>query len=115
MADVGKTGGYLQRLFGLDWKVALVTGATGGIGQELALGLAGAGAQVVVSGRREAQLAAIRDRIEAAGGSAGIVPFIEFFQTTREGAAKGVVRLDLAAERSQQPSHSQGGLSHDLE
>ncbi len=65
---------YLHRLFGLEGKVALVTGASGGIGQELALGLAGAGAQVVVSGRREARLAEIRDRITTAGGAAAVVP-----------------------------------------
>jgi NAD(P)-dependent dehydrogenase (short-subunit alcohol dehydrogenase family) len=65
---------YLQSLFGLEGKIALVTGATGGIGQELALGLARAGAQVVVSGRRQAQLAEIRDWITAAGGGVAVVP-----------------------------------------
>src|SRR5688500_12204816 len=64
---------YLQTLFGLEGKIALVTGAAGGIGQELALGLARAGARVVVSGRREEQLAEIRERIQAAGGIAAAV------------------------------------------
>jgi NAD(P)-dependent dehydrogenase (short-subunit alcohol dehydrogenase family) len=64
---------YLQSLFGLERKIALVTGATGGIGQELALGLARAGARVVVSGRREEQLAEIRERIATAGGAAAVV------------------------------------------
>ena len=36
---------YLKSLFGLEDKVALVTGASGGIGQELALGLARRGAK----------------------------------------------------------------------
>jgi NAD(P)-dependent dehydrogenase (short-subunit alcohol dehydrogenase family) len=64
---------YLSSLFGLEGKVALVTGAAGGIGQELALGLARAGARVVVNGRREEQLVAIRERISAAGGAAAVV------------------------------------------
>jgi NAD(P)-dependent dehydrogenase (short-subunit alcohol dehydrogenase family) len=38
---------YLDRLFGLDGKTILVTGASRGIGATLAAGLAGAGAQVV--------------------------------------------------------------------
>ncbi len=38
--------------FRLDGKVAVVTGGTSGIGRAMALGLAGAGASVVATGRR---------------------------------------------------------------
>jgi NAD(P)-dependent dehydrogenase (short-subunit alcohol dehydrogenase family) len=42
---------YLQKLFGLDGKVAVVIGGTGVLGGELASGLAQAGAHIVVAGR----------------------------------------------------------------
>jgi NAD(P)-dependent dehydrogenase (short-subunit alcohol dehydrogenase family) len=42
---------YLQKLFGLDGKVAVVIGGTGVLGGELCSGLAQAGARVVVAGR----------------------------------------------------------------
>ncbi len=41
--------GTLQRLFGLEGKTALITGAGGGLGSELAAGLAGAGAAVALA------------------------------------------------------------------
>ena len=51
-------------------KVALVTGATSGIGRETALQFAREGARVVLSGRREPQGRAVVSEIEAAGGEA---------------------------------------------
>jgi NADP-dependent 3-hydroxy acid dehydrogenase YdfG len=49
-------------------KVALVTGASSGIGEAAALSLAGAGASVAVSGRRKERLDSLVRRIEQAGG-----------------------------------------------
>lgn len=54
-------------------KVAIVTGATSGIGKAAALLFAERGAKVVVAGRREAEGCAVVDAIEAAGGSAVFV------------------------------------------
>jgi NAD(P)-dependent dehydrogenase (short-subunit alcohol dehydrogenase family) len=54
-------------LFDLSNRVALVVGGTSGIGRTLALGLAGAGADVVVTGRREALVDAAAADIEACG------------------------------------------------
>ncbi len=58
----------------LDGKVALVTGASSGIGEAAAIALAGAGAKVAVNGRRAGRLADLVKRIEAAGGTAFALP-----------------------------------------
>jgi len=50
-------------LFDLRGKVAVITGATGGIGRGLSLALAGAGANVALLGRREDELAELAETI----------------------------------------------------
>jgi 3-oxoacyl-[acyl-carrier protein] reductase len=57
-------------MFSLKEKVALVTGASQGIGRETALALAEAGAKVVAAARNEEKLAALVNEIIAAGGEA---------------------------------------------
>jgi len=56
--------------FALEGKVALVTGASRGIGRAIALRLARAGARVAVSSRKLENVQAVADEIEAAGGEA---------------------------------------------
>lgn len=58
----------------LDGQVALVTGATAGLGYRFAKVLANAGAQVAVAGRRTDRLDALVAEIEAAGGRALACP-----------------------------------------
>jgi NAD(P)-dependent dehydrogenase (short-subunit alcohol dehydrogenase family) len=53
--------------FDLRGRVAVVVGATSGIGRALALGLADAGADVVPTGRREAQVDEVASAVEARG------------------------------------------------
>ena len=56
--------------FSLEGKVAVVTGASRGIGRAVALRLAGANAKVVVSSRKLENVQAVADEIEAKGGEA---------------------------------------------
>ena len=60
--------GYLKDMFGLDGKVALVTGGGRGIGQVVAIGLAKAGASIAIFSRTGADETV--KLIEAAGGKA---------------------------------------------
>src|SRR2546421_1114229 len=55
-------------------RIALVTGASRGIGQATALALARAGAHVVALARTVGGLEELDDAIRAAGGSATLVP-----------------------------------------
>lgn len=63
----------MLELFSLKGKVALVTGASRGLGRPMAKGLAAAGAHVVLVARNEAGLNDVRAEIEQAGGSASVL------------------------------------------
>ena len=60
--------------FDLSGRVALVTGASSGLGSRFARILAGAGAAVVLAARRAERLQALEAAIRAAGGQAIAVP-----------------------------------------
>src|SRR6201996_6114808 len=63
--------------FGLQDKIAVVTGASQGIGRAIALGLAQAGAHLVLAkypDKRQQEIQAVRSKIEALGRKAIIVP-----------------------------------------
>jgi 3-oxoacyl-[acyl-carrier protein] reductase len=55
-------------------QVALVTGASRGIGKSIAFGLAGAGASVVLTARNNTDLLSVRRKISSRGGTALHVP-----------------------------------------
>jgi NADP-dependent 3-hydroxy acid dehydrogenase YdfG len=55
-------------------QVALVTGASSGIGEATAEALAANGASVALAARREDELAELADRIESDGGDALVIP-----------------------------------------
>jgi NAD(P)-dependent dehydrogenase (short-subunit alcohol dehydrogenase family) len=71
-------------------RVAIVTGATSGIGEAAAYGLACAGARVLVTGRRTDRGAAVVDKIRTLGGEA------KFFQADMRSPADIVCMVDAA-------------------
>jgi NAD(P)-dependent dehydrogenase (short-subunit alcohol dehydrogenase family) len=67
----GTTSGHAAKTaFDLSGKIALVTGASGGLGRHFALTLAVAGAKVALAARRTDQTAAVAAEIESGGGTA---------------------------------------------
>jgi NAD(P)-dependent dehydrogenase (short-subunit alcohol dehydrogenase family) len=65
--------GFLRGLFGLDGRVAVVTGGSSGIGQAMAAALAGAGARVVIIARGRPALEKAVASLSADGGQAAWV------------------------------------------
>lgn len=65
---------FLRDLFDLSGRAAVVTGATGILGGEIARGLSRSGAKVGILGRREERAAAVVAEIKADGGEAMALP-----------------------------------------
>ena len=65
---------YLESLFSLKGKVAVVTGGGRGLGKGMAMGLAGAGAEVALVSRTQKELKETVEEIRAKGGKAGAYP-----------------------------------------
>ncbi|HEY5825703.1 MAG TPA: SDR family oxidoreductase [Cyclobacteriaceae bacterium] len=61
---------YIEKLFSLKNKVAVVTGGTGVLGSEMCLALANAGAKVAILGRRKNAGDALAEKIVKSGGEA---------------------------------------------
>ncbi|AHE54254.1 SDR family oxidoreductase [Sphingomonas sanxanigenens] len=84
----------------LNNKVAIITGASSGIGRETARLFASEGAKVVVAARRGAELDTLVAEIEAAGGAAiavaGDVRSEAFHETLVRTAVEQFSRLDIA-------------------
>ncbi len=76
----------------LQGRIALVTGASRGIGAAAAEALAAAGAHVVLAARTAADLERVEERIHQAGGSATIAP-LDLIETD------GIARLATAVEQ----------------
>ncbi len=85
--------------FSIEGRVALVTGATGGIGSDLAVALAHAGARVGVAGRSADRIDSVVKAIRAAGGEAAAIGLDLTDRTSIEAAVVRVVdvfgRIDI--------------------
>src|ERR1700723_2238580 len=68
-----ESGGEEFRSFRLDGRLAVITGASEGIGRAFALAYARAGAEVVLVSRRREKLVAVQQLVEAAEGKAHVI------------------------------------------
>lgn len=83
----------------LDGKVAVVTGASAGIGEACALALAEVGASVVVTARRRDRLEAVAARIRERGGTARVhvadVASLEDVRSLTDATLGALGRIDI--------------------
>jgi 3-oxoacyl-[acyl-carrier protein] reductase len=75
----------------LQGRIALVTGASQGIGRACALELARAGATVVLAARNEVKLAEAVEEIQGAGGEAAAIPLDLASEESIKAMAKAVI------------------------
>ncbi|MDO4260710.1 MAG: SDR family oxidoreductase [Eubacteriales bacterium] len=64
----------LSRLFSLEGKVIVMTGAAGAIGSELSKGMAGVGGRMILCDVNEERLESLAEEIRSAGGEAQAMP-----------------------------------------
>lgn len=86
------TDSLLKALFDLTGQVAVVTGGTGVLGGAMARGLAQAGAQVAVLGRRREAATEVVAQIAAAGGTALATPADVLDRPSLESARDAIVQ-----------------------
>ncbi|MFW5843093.1 MAG: SDR family NAD(P)-dependent oxidoreductase [Spirochaetota bacterium] len=91
MISTPSPGESTRQLFGIEGKVAVVTGAANGIGRTIATGLSRLGARVALVDIDEGGIAALRDEIEAAGAEALAVPTDLTKEESAEAMAAAVV------------------------
>ncbi|MEJ5221803.1 MAG: glucose 1-dehydrogenase [Tepidiforma sp.] len=106
----------LARMFSLDGKVALVTGASSGLGVAFARGLARAGANVVVTARRQELIEQTASMLREFGVEAEAYPADitdeEQFEQLFARTAERFGRLDIMVNNAGYTDRS--GLRHDL-
>ena len=82
---------FLESLFSLQGKTAIVTGASRGLGRAAAIALAGAGANVVLVGRDEAALAEVQESIKSHGTDGSDTTHIAIGDVTDSGKTMEIV------------------------
>jgi gluconate 5-dehydrogenase len=81
--------------FSLAGKIALVTGASRGLGWAMAQALAGAGAELVLNGRDPATLETRAEALRASGATCRILPFDVADSAAVVRSVAGLERLDI--------------------
>jgi gluconate 5-dehydrogenase len=106
----------LTELFSLEGKVALVTGASSGLGVAFTRGLARAGADVVVTARRQELIDQTAEMVRSYGGTALALSADITDETAFEGVFERTVqefgKLDILVNNAGYTDRS--GLRHDL-
>lgn len=94
----------LSSLFDLSGKIALVTGASGGIGQHFSNTLSAAGAHVILTARRTARLESAVNMIQASDGSASCIKLDVTDQTDVQAAFADAIkqfgRIDIVVNNA---------------
>ena len=67
---MSKIGDHLEKIYSLDGKIIILTGAAGGIGRELAFGMAGAGGTIALCDINLKAVQQLESEIAAEGGKA---------------------------------------------
>ncbi len=80
-----------RKMASLQGRIALVTGASQGIGRACALELARAGATVALAARNETKLGEVAQEIEAAGGQAAVFALDVASEESIKSGAKAVI------------------------
>ncbi|MFZ0517751.1 MAG: 3-oxoacyl-[acyl-carrier-protein] reductase [Acidobacteriaceae bacterium] len=96
-------------MISLDGRVAMVTGASQGIGRACAVALARAGAQVALAARNATKLAEVAAEIEAAGGKAMAFEM----DLASEGSIKAVTKAVVAQYGKLEILVNNGGITRD--
>lgn len=95
----------------LDNQIAIVTGASAGIGKATAIALANEGAHVTLAARSEPELETVAEHIETNGGNAVVVPtdlqektqIASMFEATREAFGKPDILVNSAGAVYREP------------
>src|SRR3954471_4491210 len=95
-------------LFSLKNRVVLLTGASRGLGRDMALTLAGAGATVLCAGRTVKELEATARAIKKKGGKAHVVPI----DITDEAAVREQVETVIRQHRRIDVLVNNAGVIH---
>jgi len=83
-----------EQLFRLDGRSVFVSGAAGHLGEAMSFALARAGAHVILNGRTEAKLQALRDRLLSEGAQCTIAVFDVADRASAGAFFRGLPRLD---------------------